>query len=81
MRDILMTNDGWVGFFGMGGSIFEWNPEEQISFGYVPFDYIIADGISTSGESIKNIVTQCVKKTYKEQPEVVNGGCATCNVF
>ena len=64
MSDILMTNEGWVGWFGLGGSFLQWNPEEKISFGYVPFDFIVADGINTSGESIKKVVMQCVKGTY-----------------
>ena len=49
-------NEGWIGWMGFGGSIFQWHPEEKISFGYVPFDFVLLDMANKSGNSIKQTV-------------------------
>ena len=30
--------EGFIGWVGEGGSVFQWHPELRIGFGYVPFD-------------------------------------------
>ncbi|TRY81200.1 hypothetical protein TCAL_09008 [Tigriopus californicus] len=32
----MLPRDGYIGWFGLGGSVFQYHPENQIGFGYVP---------------------------------------------
>ena len=41
--------EGYYGWMGFGGSVFQWNPEQQISFAYVPSDIFMLDGVSLRG--------------------------------
>ena len=31
-------SEGWYGWEGIGGSVFQWNPELKISFAYIVTD-------------------------------------------
>ena len=35
--------EDYVGWFGLGGSVFQWHPQLKIGFGYVPYDFIPID--------------------------------------
>jgi hypothetical protein len=39
--------EGFVGWMGFGGSVFQWHPEMEIGFGFVPFDYNWVDNRNT----------------------------------
>ena len=71
--------EGWIGWMGYGGSVFQYHPDEKIGFGYVPFNFLDIDSLNKRGAQLQNIVMQCVKKTYVS-PEV-DRGCLTCNIF
>lgn len=43
--------EGFYGWMGLGGSIFQWNPEKQIGFGYVPTSLNVLDLLNERGKS------------------------------
>ena len=49
--------EGFIGWMGFGGSVFNWNPELEIGFGYVPFDFIDMDFVNKRGALIQQVVT------------------------
>lgn len=71
--------EGFIGWAGFGGSVFMWNPELEIGFGYVPFNFITGDMNNKRGATIQAVVLQIVKGTYVERPTDV--GSSTCTVF
>ena len=64
---------------GFGGSVFNYNPELEIGFGYVPFNFIDMDMTNKRGATIQGVVAQIVKGTYVERP--TDAACSTCTVF
>ena len=44
--------EGFVGWAGLGGSVFMWHPELKIGFGYVPFDLNPVDIYNIRGKWI-----------------------------
>ena len=46
---------------GDGGSVFQWNPEERISFAFVPFDYCTVDLVCKGGKSLQVALMKCIK--------------------
>ena len=44
-----LGREGFYGWFGVGGSVMQWNPELKIGFGYVPFEYNILDSCNARG--------------------------------
>ena len=71
--------EGSIGWIGFGGSVLLWNPELEIGFSYVPFNFIDLDMCSKRSAALEGIVAQIVKGTYVERP--VDTGCSTCTVF
>ena len=49
--------EGYYGWMGLGGSIFQWNPELKISIAYVPFELNILDLYNTRGKMLQKAVT------------------------
>ncbi len=57
-------NDGRQGFFGwmgLGGSIFQWHPRHDIGFGYVPTSLNVLDILNERGKSYQREVVRCVE--------------------
>ena len=48
--------DGFYGWMGLGGSVFQWHPELKISFAYVPNDLMVTDFINMRGRRLQKIV-------------------------
>lgn len=58
-------NNGRVGFYGwmgFGGSIFQWNPEHEIGFAFVPTALHVLDLFNERGEAYQAEVLRCIKK-------------------
>ena len=58
-------NHGRVGFYGwmgFGGSIFQWNPEQEIGFAFVPTALHVLDLFNERGEAYQAEVLRCVMK-------------------
>lgn len=57
---------GYYGWYGAGGSVFQWNPENQIGFGYVPSDHIGMDVANFRGSTLQEVASQCAAAVGKE---------------
>ena len=55
-----MTNGFW-GWVGLGGSMFQWNEDLEISFAYVPADLIPMQA-NVRAYHLRNIVADCVRR-------------------
>ncbi|MFT4798701.1 MAG: CubicO group peptidase (beta-lactamase class C family), partial [Candidatus Azotimanducaceae bacterium] len=52
--------EGYFGWMGLGGSIFQWQPEHQIGFGYVPTSLNVLDLFNERGKSYQAVALRCV---------------------
>ena len=57
--------NGFVGWVGFGGSIFQWHPEEKISFAYVPTMVDWSDVGNNSAALLQEIVMKCCVESRK----------------
>jgi CubicO group peptidase (beta-lactamase class C family) len=58
-------NNGRVGFYGwmgFGGSVFQWNPEHEIGFAFVPTALHVLDLFNERGEAYQAEVLRCIGK-------------------
>ena len=62
-----MGRDGFVGWMGFGGSVFQWHPELKISFAYVPTLLDWTDVINGKALKLQKKVVQCVKERQKSR--------------
>jgi len=53
--------DGYWGWEGLGGSLFQWNQDLGISFSYVPSD-LLPMQMNVRGNFLRSIVKDCVKR-------------------
>ena len=59
-------NDGRGGFYGwmgLGGSIFQWHPESEIGFAFVPTSLHLLDFVNERGKMLQATVLECVQGT------------------
>lgn len=54
--------EGFWGWMGLGGSIFQWHPEHDIGFGFVPTSLHALDLMNERGKAYQNAVVKCVRK-------------------
>ena len=47
---------------GFGGSIFQWHPELEIGFGYVPTSLYVIDLMNERGKGYQREVVRCVQQ-------------------
>ncbi|NKB99578.1 MAG: serine hydrolase [Pseudomonadales bacterium] len=52
--------EGYVGWFGLGGSIFQWHLEHRIGFAYVPTSLNVLDIVNERGKAYQDEVLRCV---------------------
>jgi len=62
------TGDGFFGWAGFGGSIFQWNHDLEISFSYVPAD-MLPLGVNERGTYLREIVTDCVREMWGDDSD------------
>ena len=53
---------GFYGWMGLGGSLFQWHPEHEIGFGYVPTSLNVLDFVNERGKAYQAEVLRCVEK-------------------
>ena len=75
-EQIAKGREGFYGWMGVGGSVFQWNPELKISFAYVTFDLMFLDDNDTKAKSLQVAVKNCV--SGKIPVEVVGGKAFCC---
>eukprot|EP00095_Tigriopus_kingsejongensis_P003206 maker-scaffold50_size457468-snap-gene-1.14 protein:Tk03206 transcript:maker-scaffold50_size457468-snap-gene-1.14-mRNA-1 annotation:"beta-lactamase class c and other penicillin binding protein" len=54
--------DGYVGWFGMGGSIFQWHPKHEIAFGFIPSLMHWYDLANLKAAKYQEETIKCAKK-------------------
>ncbi|MFT5693215.1 MAG: CubicO group peptidase (beta-lactamase class C family) [Oceanicoccus sp.] len=54
--------EGFHGWMGLGGSIFQWHPQQQIGFAYVPTSLNVLDIFNERGKMYQTEVLSCVEK-------------------
>ena len=47
---------------GFGGSIFQWHPEQDVGFGYVPTSLHMLDFLNERGKLYQAEVLRCIEK-------------------
>ena len=43
--------EGYFGWMGLGGSVFQWHPEKRIGFAYVPTSLNVLDVVNERGKT------------------------------
>ena len=61
VREFNVGREGFVGWMGLGGSIFQWHPEHQIGFAFVPTALHVLDILNERGKIYQAEVLRCVK--------------------
>jgi CubicO group peptidase (beta-lactamase class C family) len=54
--------EGFYGWMGLGGSIFQWHPGHEIGFGFVPTSLHVVDILNERGKVYQREVLRCVEK-------------------
>jgi len=62
-RALNAGREGFYGWMGLGGSIFQWHPDHQIGFGYVPTSLNVLDFLNERGKGYQAEVLKCVVRT------------------
>lgn len=57
--------DGYVGWMGLGGSVFQWHPELKIGFSYVPGFLQTFDFMNMRGSHLQGEVKKCAQNLQK----------------
>jgi hypothetical protein len=47
---------------GLGGSIFQWHPQYNIGFGYVPTSLNVLDIVNERGKAYQAEILRCIEK-------------------
>ena len=53
--------NGFIGWAGLGGSVFQWHPELKIGFAFVPTCLHWFDVANIRGSRLQKLVVDCVK--------------------
>ena len=59
-RDFNEGREGFFGWMGVGGSIFQWHPELDIGFAFVPTSLHVLDFLNERGKRYQAEVMRCV---------------------
>ena len=62
--DIVLNRgrEGYFGWMGLGGSIFQWHPEYRIGFAYIPTSLNVLDFVNERGKAYQTELVRCVEK-------------------
>jgi hypothetical protein len=59
-RDFTVGREGFYGWMGLGGSIFQWHPQLEIGFAFVPTSLHVLDFLNERGKRYQAEVLICV---------------------
>ena len=59
--------NGYFGWYGMGGSVMQWDPDLKIGFGYTPTLFQWYDLQNTKGAKLQKLVSDCTKNSSVEE--------------
>ena len=65
-QKIRRYREGYYGWYGFGGSVFMWNPDLRIGFGYVPTLLAWHDPYNLRGAKLQSEVAKCAKRQLDE---------------
>lgn len=54
--------EGYFGWMGLGGSIFQWNLEHKVGFAYVPTSLNVLDIVNERGKAYQAAVLDCIRQ-------------------
>lgn len=60
-RALNQGREGFYGWMGLGGSIFQWHPEKQIGFAFVPTSLHVIDLFNERGKVYQKAILQCIE--------------------
>ena len=60
-RSLNKGREGFYGWMGLGGSIFQWNPDHEIGFAFVPTSMHIVDIFNERGKIYQTEVLRCAQ--------------------
>ncbi len=52
--------EGFIGWMGLGGSVFQWNPDKRIGFAYIPTSLNVLDLVNERAKNYQAQVLKCV---------------------
>ena len=61
-RDFNEGREGFYGWMGLGGSIFQWHPELDIGFAFVPTSLHVLDFLNERGKRYQAEILKCTRK-------------------
>ena len=59
-RALNSGREGFYGWMGLGGSIFQWNPEKRIGFSFVPTALHVLDLVNERGKTFQSMALRCL---------------------
>lgn len=59
--------EGFYGWMGLGGSIFQWHPGHKIGFGYVPTSLNVLDLVNERGKAYQAEVVRCIEEISRQE--------------
>ncbi len=68
-REFNVGREGFVGWMGLGGSIFQWHPDHEIGFAFVPTSLHVLDILNERGKKYQAEVLRCIKNRAEPIPQ------------
>ena len=65
--------EGFYGWMGLGGSIFQWHPGHEIGFGFVPTALHVLDILNERGKVYQAEVLRCVRALEEQRSSAGSG--------
>ena len=65
--DLNSGREGFYGWMGLGGSIFQWDPEHEIGFSFVPTALHLLDLFNERGKVYQTEVIRCVEQKANQR--------------
>lgn len=66
-RQIRELRDGFYGWYGIGGAVFQWHPAMKVGFAYVPTLMAWYDNHNLRGAKLQRKVVECAEKKQNEE--------------
>ena len=57
--------EGFYGWMGLGGSIFQWHPERRIGFAFVPTSLHVPDFVNERGKAYQALAVECLARACR----------------
>ena len=65
VRSLNLGRDGFYGWMGLGGSIFQWHPEWRIGFAFVPTSLHVPDFVNERGKAYQALAVECLARACR----------------